>query len=472
MALRAAGLRSHRMQVLNGRTDRARNALSRFIQSAGIGAVSSCFAWAALLVALICLYQRLGDSNPVALSIWISSDTLYPVNVFTDVFRDHYSLSGWRFSIAPCWFPDLSLTGLLWFVLRNPILATLLAGFFQIVLLVGSVYCIARAIGRPLTILQQSLLLLAAVLVTLYVATHTGATYPLLYQIFLPQTHIGSMLLTLYGWALALAMVSSGLRATRVSPVLVIAYATLCAAAGMSNALFFTQMLAPFTAAALCFAWMRLARFGGVYLPIALGWPAAAAGAVLNRFLFHAAPVGLQSKPSLANVRIAARVFSEGFGAMLQRADPVHLFALLWLAACLAYVVHIRRRRARDLQTTEVLTGLFLLTCFLSAIFSVIAIVAGCSNGLVVFRSYRWSMHYLHAFFIAPLFGLPVLLGGMAVRLAHRRARLIALAVASGMLAVSGLALARTPAPGTPVSEYEPPLVRFLDKAAARYPIH
>src|ERR1035438_1399007 len=62
---------------------------------------ASLFAWLGLMLSMVCLFFQLGAVDPVSLRVWISSDTLYPVNVATDVLGDGFSLSGWRFSIAP-----------------------------------------------------------------------------------------------------------------------------------------------------------------------------------------------------------------------------------------------------------------------------------------------------------------------------------------------------------------------------------
>ena len=103
-------------------------------------------AWLGFLLSLIFLFCQLSSSSPAVLNMWLSSDTLYPVNVFTDTFIDGYSLSGWQFSIAPCWFPDLVLVGLFFGLTQNVILATLLAGFIQIALIVGAFVLVRKAV--------------------------------------------------------------------------------------------------------------------------------------------------------------------------------------------------------------------------------------------------------------------------------------------------------------------------------------
>src|SRR5689334_10431712 len=71
-------------------------------------------AVAGFLLSLIHLFRQLEGSTPDTLNSWLNSDTLWLANVFTDVFHDHYSLSGWAFAIVSYWFPDLSSAGIFW----------------------------------------------------------------------------------------------------------------------------------------------------------------------------------------------------------------------------------------------------------------------------------------------------------------------------------------------------------------------
>src|SRR2546427_12088564 len=52
--------------------------------------------WTGIGLSLLYLYRQLGCATPKTLGVWISSDTLWLVNLFTDTFDDHYSLSGWH----------------------------------------------------------------------------------------------------------------------------------------------------------------------------------------------------------------------------------------------------------------------------------------------------------------------------------------------------------------------------------------
>src|SRR5262249_41597865 len=149
--------------------------------------------WICLILALLFLFIRLGLSDDHTLGLWISSDTLYPVNVSTDVLQDGYSLSGWKFCPAPYWFPDLMDVGFFWLVTRNIIMSTLLGGFVQIGLIVGAFHIIGKAVGTRNIQTQDAFLLASGTLITLYVALSPAVSFPRLYMFFLPQTHVGSM---------------------------------------------------------------------------------------------------------------------------------------------------------------------------------------------------------------------------------------------------------------------------------------
>jgi hypothetical protein len=251
--------------------------------------------WTGFILALMLLIVRLGSASDATLGKWISSDTLYPVNVFIDVFRDRFSISGWRFSIAPCWFPDLVATGVFWGVTGNPILATLLGGFIQIPAIVLSFHLIARALDIPKVFLQDTLLLACGTGLTLYVAARPDIGYPYFYEFFLPQTHVGSMVLVLVGWGMALRIIRDERQARRTRFWFIVTYGALCLLAGMSNILFFPHMLAPLTAALAVSIFFGLMTFRQSWLPVVVGWLGAAIGAVLNHVFFTAADVGIQS---------------------------------------------------------------------------------------------------------------------------------------------------------------------------------
>lgn len=132
-------------------------------------------AWCGLAVALLCIYQSLGLADPGIISRWMTGDTLWLVNVFTDLFHDGYSLAGWHFSIAPCWFPDVAAAGLFWGITRNVIVATLLAGFIQVGIIVAALHVIGKVLGVRSLALQDSILLLVGTAIALYVARDPGS---------------------------------------------------------------------------------------------------------------------------------------------------------------------------------------------------------------------------------------------------------------------------------------------------------
>lgn len=427
-------------------------------------------AWTAFALALIFLFVRLGLTPDRDMYLWLSSDTLYPVNVFTDIFGDGFSLSGWRFSIAPCWFPDMLATGVFLALTHNVILATLLAGFFQIAVIAAALHVIGKAVGYGSLLLQDTLVLITGTGLTLFVATHTGLFYPALYQFFLPQTHVGSMLAVLFGWAMALWMVRRQMDGAGTGRWITAAYALLCLLAGMSNLLFFAHMLMPVTLALGILSFFRLIPWKAVREPLLVSWPAAIAGALLNRILFHVTDVTAQSGMSPERIQVSFTVFREGFLRSVSRGDLLHLLALLWMAVCCGYLVwFVLRVRAHCslIRRPQVLMAAFFLISLLSGTGSIAAIVLGGTTGLAIFRDYYWSMHYLHQVFLLPLFGLPAAMAwGAALFVSDAAARRGSLALAGGSLAITLIFLIPSPLPVTPVYAYRPPLVRFLDGLA------
>jgi len=434
---------------------------------------ASLFAWLGLILSMVCLFFRLGAADPASLNVWISSDTLYPVNVVTDVLHDGFTLSGWRFSIAPCWFPDIFAAGFFWIVTRNPIAATLLAGFVQLGLLVAVFFLIRKAVDLGNASLQNVSLLAVCVTITLFVAAHPGLTYPDFYRFFLPQSHVGSLFMSLAALALGLLCIRQASQRARVSHAAVILYAAVCLLAGMSNIMFLPQMLLPFTIAIGFAVLFHILALHNCWQPILTGWPAAGAGIVLNRVLFHTTGVSAQAQVSRSAALTALDVFARGAVDRLFARETLHLIALAWILVCLAIVATtLRALTGRFPEHVDLRRRMLCLFCafsLLSALCSTGAIIAGGSNGLTLFKDYNWTTHYLQSVFFIPLFGLPMLLSWFIDRV-FSSAVSGALAFSSSLLVliVPCVALASTPRPATEIVNYRPPLVRFLDNQASQ----
>lgn len=432
---------------------------------------ASLFAWLGLMLSMACLFFQLGAADPASLNVWISSDTLYPVNVATDVLGDGFSLSGWRFSIAPCWFPDVFLSGLFWIVTRNPIGATLLAGFVQLVLIVAAFFWIREAVGLGNPSLQNVFLLAVSVTLTLFVAAHTGLTYPDFYRFFLPQSHVGSLTMSLAALALGLLCIRRASQRARGSPAIMILYVAVCLLAGMSNLLFVTQMLLPFTAAIGFTVLFNILTLRNCWQPLLAGWPAAGAGIVLNRVLFHTTAVSAQAQISRDAALTALDVFARGAVDRLFALQTLHVIAVAWILVCLAIVAAtLRALTGQHPERVDLRRRMLCLFCawsLLSALCSTVAIIAGGSNGLTLFKDYNWTTHYLQSVFFIPLFGLPMLLSWFIHRISSPAvSQSLAFSVGLVVLIVSCVRLASTPRPQKEIVNYRPPLVQFLDNQA------
>ena len=433
--------------------------------------------WAGMLLALLGLFLRLGSAGDATMFRWISSDTLWIVDVFVDVFHDHYSLSGWRFSIAPFWFPDVAITGIFWGLTRNPILATLLAGFIQVMLIVACFHLIASTIGLQRLFLCDTLLLACGTGLALYLSEQPNISYPNLQLLFLPEGHVGNMLLVLFGWGMALRMIRAKRCGSRPGLWLKVVYAAVCLLAGMSNLFFFAHMLVPLTVALAASLLLDLISFGRCGLPVVMGWLAAAAGAILNRLLFHTADVSVQSSIGLDPMLTAWGVFRRGFSSKFLAGDPLHLAAVIWAAVCIGYVAWFLRSRAliRTPSMTEshLLRAIYFTMALIASVSSVAVIVLGGTAGLVVAKDYPWSMHYLHETFFVPIFGLAMCSAWVFDRLLNDLGtRVLAWTLATCIFCVAAAQVITTPWPKTPIYAYRPPLVRFIDRMAPEKHLH
>jgi hypothetical protein len=444
----------------------ARNLTERRIAPVVLAQIPGWLAWLGLALSLLYLFRALGNADSAELdALWINSDTLYPVNVTTDILHDGYPFSGWRFSIAPCWFPDLFISGLFWIFTHNVITATLLAGFIQLALIVGAFDLMRRAIGVRSEALQTVSLLGVSAWITLYVATRPGMDYPDLYRFFIPQSHVGSLIMSLYALALGLRLLNKGSGATRAI------YAGVCFAAGMSNLMFFPQMLAPLTAAIALAVFFNVIPVSKSWAPLAIGWPSAIAGAVVNSFLLHTTSVGAQSQISREAALTALDVFMRG--AVEHLFEPLHILAVMWFAACIAVIAVIMRRlagqQAERVSTQHRFLWVFCCCLVFSGLFSAGAVIVGGSTGLTIKKDYIWTAHYLHAIFFIPLFGLPLITVWLiSQRISPPVTRAIVWSVSLLVIAIPAVRLAGSPSPKSQITNYRPPLVQFLDDMALK----
>jgi hypothetical protein len=373
------------------------------------------YGWLALILSLACLYQRLASIGEAP--AWISSDTLWPVNLIIDLFVDHYHLHGWQFSIAPCWFPDVAMVGLAYGATRNAVTATILGGFLQFLFLIAGVAFCWRALRLRAQVAAETLTLLTAVWVTLYTALHINVGYGAYHQFFLPQTHIGNLVNVV--WALGLALLLLNPDEDRWRPAPALAYAAVCLTATMSNVLFAVHFLFPVTAAmALLWATGR-SRTRGMWLVLA-GWPAAILGFAANKFLLNVTDAGVQSAFGWRAFRTAVGIFGRGVIASLAAGDFLHLLAVAWLASCaaLSLVFLVRSRESR--QPQDSLAGTFFVVVSGASAGSAAAMIIGGTATLTAYHSYGLTMRYLHPMFFLPLFAWPVAVGfsGWAARAA------------------------------------------------------
>lgn len=429
-------------------------------------------AWIGFLLSLWFLYCQLSSASPETLKVWVSSDTLYPVNVFTDIFIDRFPLSGWRFSIAPVWFPDLALAGLFFALTRNVVTATLLAGFAQIPLMIAGFQLIRGAIGIGTSAVQDVFLLTAGTLVTIYAAFAPGLGYPFVYKFFLPQTHVGTLLLILYSLGLGLLIIKNNRR--RIGQIaLIAAYAGLCLLGGMSNLLFFPELLVPLSISVWLAVLLRMLTFRPSFLPVVIGWASAIIGAILNRVLFDTTKVTTQAGFSYERAVISLDTFASGMLVNLRTMDGIHLLALLWTLICLAYLLRTFRnsglRAGAKAGSKRVLTAVFFSSCLLSGWIGAAAIIAGGSDGLSGFKDYVWSLHYLPSLFLLPLFGVPLALS-WALPYAGRPSLVKGVVITLALIAfaVPAFLLASTERPHNSIAHYAPPLVRYMDGLAVK----
>ena len=279
--------------------------------------------------------------------------------------------------------------------------------------------------------------------------------------------------MVLYALSLSLLLIRRRFETGRTATSLLPAYAMMCLLGGMSNLLFFVHMLLPITAALLAACFFGLLEINRCYVPVVVGWPAAALGALLNKVLFHTSDLSAQSRISVDRMLLSLNVFLKGMIDKFAAGDTLHLIAITWAIACAAYIVYVLRLMTlgyRDqVGLPRALVWLFLMSCLLASACGMAAVIVGGSNGLAEFKDYVWTMHYLHPAFLLPVFGLVLMLAwGLALKCPPPVCRRIALFTALLALLAPAYKIASSRPPRREIYAYRPPLVQFLDDLARR----
>jgi hypothetical protein len=400
------------------------------------------YCWLGLGFALLYWISRISTEHLERL--WINSDSLYPVNLIVDVFRDGYPLRGWRFSAAGFWFPEVLLAGIGFLVTRNVVIATLLAGALQFVLLIGAFQLCWRVLKPRNYLLLEVATLASAVAITLLVALHQGELYVRYCAFFVLSLHVGNLLMIMYAFDFALLFAMEGRRFG-------VPYVLVCFLGGLSNLLFIVHFAAPITFALIVSATAAALSWKQVRTAILFAWTPSLLGAVSAKLLFNVSPLG-QASVGFGHVKIATEVFYNGAKTYLLNGDFSHIVACAWIVLSLVVAGQCFYRRSC------LRIGIFLLFAAGASVLSAAAVMLTGISSLVLLKDYYWTMHYLNPMFLIPLFAWPVFL-----EWCRAGVRSLSWLSAALCLSVPLWLLARTPRMHADLWAYRPPLVQYLD---------
>jgi hypothetical protein len=426
------------------------------------------YAWLGLVIAIVCVFKAVPYR---ATHMWVSSDTLWPVDLFIDIFRDGYSFRGWEFSIAPCWFPDVDLVGLCYLFVKDPILATFAAGGIQFIILIAGFCLCWRALKLNSIRLLDMLTVATAIALTIWMAFHTDTYTPGFFRFYLPQTHVGNLVMHVYAIWLTLLLID--LPPGRKRMAVGIGFAMVCWLAGLSNLMFFPHTVAPLLTGILALAVAGALPIQQAAIPVAIGPLATVAGAAFYRFFFTAMSMGAQSSTGYDARRTALHTFFSGFTAESAGLEVEHVAGALWLAICVIGGIFLLWRvwgRGTVGSNPAVGRALFLIVSACAAVFGPAILILGGSNGLTIMNNYVWTMHYLHPTFLLPFLAWPALIGMLpTVRMPQLAVRGAVFLAAAISLIAPAVVFARFRA--VPLTDYVPEFVRVLDREAGRYGI-
>ncbi len=138
------------------------------------------------MLGIACIFQKI-------IHIGLNSDSLYPVNLYRDLFVDHYGIKGWYLPPAPYFFPDLLLMFISMAVTTDIGYGYLLYAFLYYACFVGVLFKILSYAGDRMAALCYSL----GVYLLLVALQNMASNWTLAWFLFLPTFHAGGLLIGL-----------------------------------------------------------------------------------------------------------------------------------------------------------------------------------------------------------------------------------------------------------------------------------
>jgi hypothetical protein len=429
--------------------------------------------WTGLALAFAVLYARLAAAPESTLAFWFNSDYLFAADIYKDVVVDGFPLSGIKFSIAPCLFPDVVVTAVLMFLTRNAVMATFFYGIFQFTLLVTAyvfLSAVVRGRERPS---PNGCILAAAVVLVLHTSRILSRNYDTMYYLFLDESHLSNFALAIICGGASLWLCFHSWREGRAHVMLSVT-AVLSVLGTISDLMFVPHMLVALTVAVAILRFLDLLPPGRPWYVLLVLCAGAFLGVVLVRACFDTATLGSQAVATIDRFTIALNTYVKGMLVKGANGDGLHLAAAFWIVSAAAVILYLIRRhivqRVQCGEMPEPTRRLALAVLFLviSAVGSALSIIVMGVAGLSEFKDYSWSMHYQYPLFFGAIFGLALLAD---VALAYLPASLLRVRwlPASACVFVPSVMLFMSPRPPSPLHAYNPPLVQALDALAPQY---
>lgn len=177
----------------------------------------------------------------------LDSDSLYLVSVYQDLFVDGFGITGWTFSPAPCFFPDLCLLAFF-----APLTSSLGIGLvlYNLAYFFLLAFCLFEIIHfwkipafNSLSIIFSSLLVLAVLL-------HSPSGLPFASVFLGPGRHSGCLLIGLFLILIAFRWLERGMVYFEAILFFVLSFLTV-----FSDVSFIHQFLAPLCVVIMVYAW-------------------------------------------------------------------------------------------------------------------------------------------------------------------------------------------------------------------------
>jgi len=161
-----------------------------------------------LILFSLFLYLFLNSIDDYKIGSFFNGDTVYLPSLYKDIFIDRFSISGWHFSAAPSFFPDMLLYFILMFITGDLTISTFIYAIIQPVLLLLSFLILLKLIfrGFDLDSLGAACIIFSVIF---FLSINSISMFNIFIFLFIPNYHFSVFIMSMFSLILLIRYLQS-----------------------------------------------------------------------------------------------------------------------------------------------------------------------------------------------------------------------------------------------------------------------